>query len=139
MSLTNLAVLDGGGQRVTLRKRMLRLFHMQTALQALVEPRRREILERIRDRELSAGEIASGFNAGRPTISQHLGVLKEAGLVTERREGTRRFYRARAEGLRELKDFLEGFWSLRLQREARSLRVQRKARSDSDRRARTRP
>ena len=129
MTHTTLAVLDGGGQRLHLRKRMLKLLHMQTALQALVEPRRREILERIRDRELSAGEIASGFDAGRPTISQHLGVLKEAGLVSERREGTRRFYRARAEGLRELKDFLEGFWSLRLQRERRI---------DSDRRPRTR-
>ncbi|HYZ30505.1 MAG TPA: metalloregulator ArsR/SmtB family transcription factor [Thermoleophilaceae bacterium] len=88
---------------------------MQTAIQALVEPRRREILERIRDRELSAGEIASGFDVTRPAISQHLGVLKDAGLVIERREGTRRLYRARPEGLRELKEFLEGFWSFSLQ------------------------
>ena len=87
---------------------------MQTAIQALAEPRRREILELVRDRELTAGEIASGFDVTRPAISQHLGVLKEAGLVSERREGTRRFYRARPEGLKELKEFLEGFWAFHL-------------------------
>jgi DNA-binding transcriptional ArsR family regulator len=94
---------------------------MQTAIQALAEPRRREILQLIRDRELTAGEIASGFDVTRPAISQHLGVLKEAGLVSERREGTRRFYRARPEGLKELKEFLEGFWAFglaQLKREA---------------------
>jgi DNA-binding transcriptional ArsR family regulator len=88
---------------------------MQSTIQALAEPRRREILELVRDRELSAGEIASGFDVTRPAISQHLGVLKEAGLVTERREGTRRFYRARPEGLQELKEFLDGFWTFALQ------------------------
>lgn len=87
---------------------------MQTTLQALAEPRRREILALIRDHELTAGEIASGFDVTRPAISQHLGVLKEAGLVSERREGTRRFYRARPEGLKELREFLEGFWSFSL-------------------------
>src|SRR3954464_15124098 len=87
---------------------------MQLSIQALAEPRRREILQLIRDRELSAGEIASGFDVTRPAISQHLGVLKEAGLVTERREGTKRFYRARPEGLKELKEFLEGFWTFHL-------------------------
>jgi DNA-binding transcriptional ArsR family regulator len=87
---------------------------VQTAIQALAEPRRREILQLIRERELTAGEIASGFDVTRPAISQHLGVLKEAGLVSERREGTRRFYRARPEGLKELKEFLEGFWSFSL-------------------------
>src|SRR3954466_14907536 len=96
---------------------------MQSTIQALAEPRRREILERIRDRELTAGEIASGFDVSRPAISQHLGVLKEAGLVSERREGTRRFYRARPEGLKELREFLEGFWTFalgQLKREAES-------------------
>jgi len=88
---------------------------MQSTIQALAEPRRREILELIRDRELAAGEIASGFDVTRPAISQHLGVLKEAGLVSERREGTRRFYRARPEGLKELKEFLDGFWTFALQ------------------------
>ena len=87
---------------------------MQTTIQALAEPRRREILELIREHELTAGEIASGFDVSRPAISQHLGVLKEAGLVSERREGTRRFYRARPEGLKELREFLEGFWAFSL-------------------------
>ena len=96
---------------------------MQSTIQALAEPRRREILELIRDHELTAGEIASGFDVTRPAISQHLGVLKEAGLVSERREGTRRFYRARPEGLKELREFLEGFWAFsvaQLKREAES-------------------
>jgi DNA-binding transcriptional ArsR family regulator len=88
---------------------------MQTAIQALAEPRRREILNRVRDAELTAGEIASGFDVTRPAISQHLGVLKEAGLVSERREGTKRFYRARPEGLAELREFLEGFWTFSLE------------------------
>jgi DNA-binding transcriptional ArsR family regulator len=88
---------------------------MQSTIQALAEPRRRAILELIRERELTAGEIASGFDVTRPAISQHLGVLKEAGLVSERREGTRRFYRARPEGLKELREFLEGFWTFSLQ------------------------
>jgi DNA-binding transcriptional ArsR family regulator len=87
---------------------------MQIAIQALAEPRRRQILELIRDHELTAGAIASGFDVTRPAISQHLGVLKEAGLVSERREGTRRFYRARPEGLKELREFLEGFWTFSL-------------------------
>ena len=87
---------------------------MQSTIQALAEPRRREILELIRDRELSAGEIASGFDVTRPAISQHLGVLKEAGLVSERRDGTRRFYRARPEGLAELRAYLAAFWDDRL-------------------------
>src|SRR3954449_12241143 len=88
---------------------------MQSTIQALAEPRRREILELIREHETSAGDIASGFDVTRPAISQHLGVLKEAGLVTERREGTKRFYRARPEGLKELREFLEGFWTFALQ------------------------
>ena len=88
---------------------------MQSTIQALAEPRRREILRLIQAHELSAGEIASGFDVSRPAISQHLGVLKEAGLVSERREGTKRFYRARPEGLRELREFLEGFWAFSLQ------------------------
>src|SRR2546423_11511994 len=89
---------------------------MQSAIQAISEPRRREILQMIRDRELAAGEIASGFDVTRTAISQHLTVLKNAGLVNERREGTRRLYRARPEGLAELQSFLDGFWEDRLQR-----------------------
>ena len=94
---------------------------MEAALRAIAEPRRRRILELVGDRELSAGEIASHFEVTRPAISQHLGVLKEAGLVNERRNGTQRLYRARPQGLAELKAFLDGFWDEKLealQREA---------------------
>jgi DNA-binding transcriptional ArsR family regulator len=94
---------------------------MEAALRAIAEPRRRRILELVRERELSAGEIASQFEITRPAISQHLGVLKKAGLVDERRNGTRRLYRARPQGLAELKTFLDAFWDAKLeslQREA---------------------
>jgi DNA-binding transcriptional ArsR family regulator len=87
---------------------------VEAALKAIAAPARRQILTLVRDHELSAGEIASHFDVTRPAVSQHLNVLKEAGLVTERRNGTRRLYRARPEGLTELKDFLEAFWNVRL-------------------------
>jgi DNA-binding transcriptional ArsR family regulator len=87
---------------------------MEAALKAIAEPRRRQILTLVRDGELSAGEIAAHFDVTRPAISQHLTVLKEAGLVSERRNGTRRLYQARPQGLEELKTFLEGFWDERL-------------------------
>jgi DNA-binding transcriptional ArsR family regulator len=89
---------------------------MQNVVQAISEPRRREILRLVRDRELAAGEIASHFDVTRPAISQHLTLLRKAGLITERREGTRRLYRARPEGLAELRSFLDGFWEDRLER-----------------------
>ncbi len=84
-------------------------------LKAIAAPRRRQILTLVRHGELSAGEIASHFDVTRPAVSQHLNVLKEVGLVTERRNGTRRLYRARPEGLVELKVFLEEFWDERLE------------------------
>ena len=87
---------------------------MEAALKAIAAPRRRQILALVRDGELSAGEIAEHFDVTRPAVSQHLTVLKEAGLVSERRNGTKRLYRARPEGLGELKAFLEGFWDDRL-------------------------
>ena len=88
---------------------------METALKAISAPRRRRILVLVRERELSAGEIAAHFDVSRPAVSQHLTVLREAGLVDERRNGTRRLYRARPEGLAELKAFLDGFWDERLE------------------------
>jgi DNA-binding transcriptional ArsR family regulator len=87
---------------------------VQATLDALAEPRRRQILDLVRERELAAGEIAANFDVSRPAISQHLGVLKQAGLVIERREGTKRLYRARPEGLADLRDFVNDFWSDRL-------------------------
>jgi DNA-binding transcriptional ArsR family regulator len=87
---------------------------MEAVLRAITEPHRRRIFELVGSEELSAREIASHFEVTRPAISQHLTVLKDAGLVSERREGTRRFYRARPEGLAELRRFLDGFWVARL-------------------------
>ena len=89
---------------------------MDTALRAIAEPNRREILRLIASRELTAGEIAAHFPISRPAISQHLGTLKAAELVAERRDGTRRFYRARPEGLAELRAYLDAFWTERLDR-----------------------
>jgi DNA-binding transcriptional ArsR family regulator len=89
---------------------------MELALKAIVEPRRRAILQLVRDDELASGEIAKHFDVTGPAISQHLGVLKEAGLVTERRDGTRRLYRARPEGLSDLRAFLDDFWDNSLDR-----------------------
>jgi DNA-binding transcriptional ArsR family regulator len=83
---------------------------MDTALTAIAEPHRRAILDLIATNELSAGEIAAQFDVTRPAISQHLAVLRAAGLVTERRSGTRRYYRARPEGLAGLRDWLDSFW-----------------------------
>jgi DNA-binding transcriptional ArsR family regulator len=89
---------------------------MDAVTRAIAEPRRREILTLVRDHELSAGQIAANFDVTRPAVSQHLTVLKDAGLLLERRDGTRRLYRARPEGLAELRDFLNAFWSERLGR-----------------------
>lgn len=83
-------------------------------LHALAEPRRRAILRLIQHAELSSGEIAEHFEVTRPAISQHLQILIGAGLVTVRRERTRRLYRARPEGLFELRQYLEEFWDERL-------------------------
>jgi DNA-binding transcriptional ArsR family regulator len=80
------------------------------ALRAIAQPRRLEILRLVRDREVPAGEIAARFEVSRPAISQHLAVLKGAGLLVERRDGTRRLYRSRPEGLVELRAYLNGFW-----------------------------
>ena len=88
---------------------------MEAALKAIAAPHRRTILRLVADEELSAGEIAANFDLTRPAVSQHLGVLKEAGLVSERRNGTRRLYRARPEGLVELRTFLDEFWGDRLE------------------------
>ena len=88
---------------------------MEAALRALAAPHRRQILSLVREGELSAGEIASHFDVTRPAVSQHLNVLKEAGLVNERRNGTKRLYRARPEGLAPVKAYLEEFWDERLE------------------------
>jgi DNA-binding transcriptional ArsR family regulator len=106
---------------------------MEAALRAIAGPRRRQILTLVRDDELSAGEIAAQFDVTRPAVSQDLTLLKEAGLVTERRNGTRRLYRVRPEGLAPLKSFLDEFWDDRLEALKReSEREERKKRGRRD-------
>ncbi len=80
-------------------------------VRAIAEPRRRAILRLVARDELAAGEIAAAFEISRTAVSQHLTVLKNAGLLTERRDGTRRLYRARAEGLAGLREFLDDMWA----------------------------
>src|SRR5713226_7903021 len=83
---------------------------METAMKAITQPRRREILRLIWARELPAGRIASHFAVTRPAISQHLRVLKEAGLGRRGGEGKRGLDRARRETIAEVRRFLEEFW-----------------------------
>ena len=80
------------------------------ALQALGDPTRRSDLVELRDGPRAVGEIAARLPVSRPAVSQHLRVLKEAGLVTERQNGTRRLYRVDPDGLAEVREYLEGFW-----------------------------
>jgi DNA-binding transcriptional ArsR family regulator len=80
------------------------------ALAVLSDPTRRAVFERLRGGPLPVNAVAAGLPVSRPAVSQHLKVLKSAGLVAERSEGVRRIYSVRREGLRELRDWLEGFW-----------------------------
>ena len=90
---------------------------MDAALKALAEPRRREILRLVWSQELPATDIADHFReVTRPAISQHLGVLRGAGLVTERRDGTRRLYRADRDEMQKLRQFLDDYWTSGLER-----------------------
>lgn len=81
------------------------------AISAVASPRRREILRLLWDRELPAGAIAGAFDISWPAISQHMGVLKEAGLVAERRDGRRRYYRADAGTVGALAPVLKQMWN----------------------------
>jgi DNA-binding transcriptional ArsR family regulator len=83
---------------------------IDTVLQAVAEPRRREIMRLIHGVEQSSGEIASHFAVSRPAISQHLRVLEHAGLVSVRAVGTRRLYTTRPAGLAEIRAYLDEFW-----------------------------
>ena len=86
------------------------------AMQVVAEPHRREILRLIWDREAAAGEIASQFRVSFPAISQHLGILRDAGFVSVRSEGKQRYYRADREGLGSLAAALEEMWGESLDR-----------------------
>ena len=80
-------------------------------LDALGDPTRRSIFERLRDGAQSVTELADDLPVSRPAVSQHLRVLKDAGLVRERRDGTRRLYRIDPDGLGEIRDYFDDFWS----------------------------
>jgi DNA-binding transcriptional ArsR family regulator len=89
---------------------------MDAAARALAESTRRQIMQLVRDEERTVSNLADQFTISRPAISQHLKVLQDADLVNVRSEGTRRYYRARPEGLAELTEWLDGFWTSSLRR-----------------------
>lgn len=93
--------------------------------QALADPTRRAVFERLSRREMSVAEITAGFSVSQPAISQHLAALRRAGLVLERREGRRAFYRSDPTGLEPLAMWMERyrqFWPERLQKLKRILK-----------------
>jgi DNA-binding transcriptional ArsR family regulator len=83
----------------------------QGTLVALADPTRRAVFERLREGPQGVGEIAAGLPVSRPAVSQHLKVLKRAGLVADERRGTARIYRIHADGLIALRDWLDSFWN----------------------------
>jgi len=94
-----------------------------SALGALADPTRREIFERLGERPRAVGELAAGLPVSRPAVSQHLKVLKEAGLVSDRPEGARRIYQLEPQGVDELRAYLDELWRRAL--DAFAERVQR--------------
>ena len=78
---------------------------------ALADPTRRAVFERLRAGPRPVGDIARDLPVSRPAVSQHLRVLKDAGLVTERRDGTRRLYRIDPDGLAAIRDYFDDFWN----------------------------
>jgi len=83
-------------------------------MDALGDPTRRAIFEQLRQGPRAVGEIAGELPVSRPAVSQHLRVLKEAGLVTERRNGTQRIYRLDPDGLARVRDYFDLFWDAAL-------------------------
>ncbi len=101
----------------------------ERALQALADPTRRAIFERLRGGPCAVGEIAAGLPVSRPAVSQHLRVLREADLVRERRQGTRNMYSVAPEGLDALRVYLDSFWGEVL--DAFKVAVEREAKGDA--------
>ena len=109
--------MPGYSVGLCLRRHWPTLEAMQAVLDAIVEPKRREILRLVKDEEMTAGAIAARFpHVARPTVSEHLRVLRQAGLLVERRAGTQRLYRTRVEGFAAMRAFLDEFWDVRLHR-----------------------
>jgi len=92
-----------------------------TVLRALADPHRRDIIRLIHDTELPAGQIAANFTLTQQAVSQHLAVLKKAGLLEERREGTRRLYRFHSDALTPVRELLDEFWPDALQKLKRAV------------------
>ncbi|PAE41499.1 ArsR/SmtB family transcription factor [Bacillus sp. 7884-1] len=105
---------------------------IEKVIHAIAEPRRREILNLVRDKELTSSAIASHFEISAPAISQHLKVLEESGVVVVRRAGTKRYYSIRREGFSEIKQYIDRFWddSLLLLKEAAEEEERRISESD---------
>jgi len=80
------------------------------ALAALADPTRRALFERLRRRPCTVGELATYARVRQPTVSQHLRILRQARLVADRRDGTRRYYRVSRQGLAELRRYVESLW-----------------------------
>lgn len=95
----------------------------QQGFEALGDGTRRAIVDRLADGPLAVGELAASLPVSRPAVSQHLKVLRDAGLVTEHAQGTRRIYRLRPEAVAALRDQLDTFWSRALANFERSLQA----------------
>jgi DNA-binding transcriptional ArsR family regulator len=93
-----------------LRKCILAIVLRTDVFQVLAEPRRRDLLALVAHEERTAGEIAAQFDVTRQAISQHLRILLQAGLISERRDGTKRWYSARPEGLEDVRAYLATMW-----------------------------
>ena len=93
------------------------------AIEALAPPTRRAVFERLAQGAASVGDIAAGLPVSRPAVSQHLRVLKEAKLISETRDGTRRIYAIDPEGLAELRHYFDRFWEEALDQFQRSVEV----------------
>jgi DNA-binding transcriptional ArsR family regulator len=105
--------------------------YVELVLDALGDPTRRRVFQRLRGGARSVGEIADGMDVSRPAVSQHLRVLKAARLVADRAEGTRRLYAVDGRGIEALRSWLDGFWdeALAALKEATEREAARKRRS----------
>lgn len=103
---------------------------------ALADPTRREVLERLQSGPAAVGRLAEGLSVSRPAVSQHLKVLKDAGLVVDRADGTRRIYAIDPAGLGALRAWLDQFWSVAL--DAFAAEVEHQSRSEVETRTASR-
>ncbi len=106
------------------------MYAYQGAIEALADPTRRSVFERLRTGPRSVGELARGLPVSRPAVSQHLRVLKGAGLVNDRQVGNRRVYEVAPDGLRALRRYLDDFWEEALHGYKQFAEAQQRERSD---------